>query len=785
MAGPAEVRAQVGSGAGRPDSGAGFDVLGLAVERKEGPAKATGEFVFPTDVRLPGMVVGKVLRSPHPHALIKNIDTSAAEAMDGVLAVVTARSLPDPVKIVVYGQDQADETILAVDKVRYIGDEVAAVAAVDEPTAEAALRAIVVDYEPLYAYTDFETAVEEARVEGRPLIHEGKPGNVAQEIHNVRGEPDRGFAEADRIFEQEYRTARVHQAYLEANVAVAHYTKAGRLDIWASTQWPTRTREDVAAILGLPVTRVRVLQTHVGGGFGGKFCPKLALLASVLSMKCGRPVRMANTLKDDFEAARPFGSSRIRLKTGVKNDGTITARALFTVMDNGAYSASGLSCLGVACTRANNVYRCRNVKEDGLSPYTNLVPTGAYRGYGNQVLSFAIERESDRIAKALGMSPAEFRLRNATLGNEVTVDGYVVRSCGLSETIRWAAEASDFEHRRPPEGPWRFGKGMSSGIHVSGNIISYKHWDASGALVRVDQDGKVELFTPEPDIGQGAHTVLAQIAAEELGVPYEDVHVHEIDTDMVPFGVGAVGSHITTVGGNAVKVAAANARRELAQTAAAMLGCPPEEVVIREGRVGRQGAPPELTLRDVAFRYYVDNCMPLVARGSWRSVGAKDPRTGLTNPSSAYSFATHVAEVAVDMETGRVKVLNYWACHDLGRVVNLRAAQGQIEGGVAQGLGFVLTEEMHFEGGRVTNPDFLDYKCPVATDMPVIHTHFVESNEPLGPFGAKGIGELAFVPVAAAIANAISDAAGVEVTELPVTPFRLLELIRKKNEARR
>jgi len=768
------------------DADAKFNTLGRSVERKEGPAKASGEFIFPTDVKLPGMVVGKVLRSPHPHALIKGTDTSAAERMDGVLAVVTAETLPPPVKITVYGQDLADETILCTDKVRFIGDEVAAVAAIDEKTAQAALEAIGVDYEVLHAYTNFETSAEEASAEGAPPIHATKPKNIALEIHNLRGDPAKGFAEADRVFEQEYRTARVHQGYLEGNVAVAHYGKDGRLEIWASTQWPSRTREDVAAILGLPVTRVRVFQTHVGGGFGGKFCPKLALLASVLSMKCGRPVRIANTLKDDFEAARPFGSSHIRLKTAVRNDGTITAKELRTLMDNGAYSASGLSCLGVACTRANNVYRCGNVKADGLSPYTNLVPTGAYRGYGNQVLSFAVEREMERIAKAMGMSPADFRLKNAVQGNETTVDGYVVRSCGLSETIKWAARASDFGRRRGPEGSIRYGKGMSSGTHVSGNIISYKHWDASGALLRVDQDGKVELYTPEPDIGQGSHTVLAQIAAEELGVPYDDIHIHGIDTDVVPFGVGAVGSHITTVGGNAVKTAAANARRELAQTAARMLECDPEEIEIREGQVRRRvkgGSAAEragagdLTVREVAFRYYLDNYMPLVARGSWRSVGAKDPKTGLTNPSSAYSFATHAAEVAVDMDTGRVKVLNYWASHDIGRVVNLRAAQGQIEGGVAQGLGFVLTEEMQFSGGRVSNPDLLDYKCPVATDMPVMHTHFVESNDPLGPFGAKGIGELAFVPVAAAIANAVSDAAGVEVTELPITPFRLLGLI--------
>ena len=521
------------------------------------------------------------------------------------------------------------------------------------------------------------------------------------------------------------------------------------------------------------------MQTQVGGGFGGKFCPKLALVASVLSMKCGRPVRIVNSLKDDFEAGRPFGSSRVRVKTGVKKDGTIVAREVKTIMDNGAYSSSGLSCLVVACTRANNVYRCKNVREDGYSPYTNLVPTGAYRGYGNQVLAFALERETERIARSLGMDPAEFRLINATQAGDVTVDGYVIRSCGLAETIRWVAEASDFKTRRPPEGSIRYGKGMASAIHVSGNIISYKHWDASGAIIRIDQDGKVELFTAEPDIGQGSHTILAQIAAEELGVPYEDVYVRPIDTDVAPFGVGAVGSHVSTVGGNAVRVAARNARLELEATAARMLGCTPDEVEIRGGRVRRRGSSErELTVRDVAFRYYVDNCIPLYARGSWRSVGGLNPETGLTNPSSAYSFATHVAEVAVDVETGKVRVLNYWACHDVGRVLNLAAAQGQIEGGVAQGIGFALTEEMQFEGGRVTNADFLDYKCPVAADMPAIHIHFVETNDPLGPFGAKGLGELAFVPVPAAIANAVADATGVEVTSLPITPWRLLEAMR-------
>lgn len=757
-----------------------FELLGQSLERKEGPAKVTGEFIFPTDVRVPGMVVGKILRSPHAHALIKSIDTAAAENMDGVLAVVTAQTCPVP--IIVYGQDKVDETMLATDKVRYIGDEVAAVAAVDEATAERALAAIRVDYEILQAYTDYNSCLDEASAEGAPLIHDGHAKNVAQEVHILRGDPAKGFAQADRVFEAEYRTSRVHQAYLEGNVAVAHYRKDARLEIWASTQWPSRTREDVAAILGLDISRVRVLETHVGGGFGGKFCPKLALLASVLSMKCGWPVRIANSLKDDFEAARPYGSSHIRLKTGVRKDGVIVAKELLTIMDNGAYSASGLACLGVACTRANNVYKCKNIKADGYSPYTNLVPTGAYRGYGNQSLSFAVEREMDRIAKALGMGPAEFRLINATGPNEVTVDGYVVRSNGLADTIKWTAQASELGKRRPDEGPIHYGKGMSSGMHVSGNIISYKLWDASGAIIRVDQDGRVGLITPEPDIGQGSHTALAMIAAEELGVRWEDIYVHPIDTDVAPFGVGAVGSHITTVGGNAVKVAAANARAELAAVAARLLECSPADIDITQGKVCNRALPQrELTLREVAMRYYLENYMPLVARGSWRSVGRKNPDTGLTNPSSAYSFATHVAEVAVDMETGRVKALNYWASHDLGRVINLAAAQGQIEGGVAQGLGFVLSEEMQFGAdGRVTNPDFLDYKCPVATDMPAIHTHFVETVDPLGPFGAKGIGELAFVPVVGAIANAVSDAAGVEVTELPITPVRLLELIKRR-----
>ncbi len=752
-------------------------ILGARKPRVDGAAKVSGKFTFPTDTVLPGMLVGKILRSPHPHATVRDIDPSAARAMEGVFAVVTAEDFP----MRVYGQDIPDETILATHKVRYIGDEVAAVAAIDEETADRALEAIKVDYEVLPALLDPIDALRAAKSEQPVLVHQNRPDNIAQEYHIDRGNVVVGFQEADYISEATYKTPRVHQAYMEANVAVAHATPDGRLTIWPSTQWPSRSREDIAEVLGMDVSRIRIIQAGVGGGFGGKFCPKVAMVTALLALKCGRPIRILNTLSDDFEAARPFVATEIRAKTGVRKDGTISARQLWTIVDNGPYSASGAGCLSVASSRGNNLYRMQNVKSDGLLVYTNLVPTGAYRGYGNQALAFALESEMDSIAKAMGWDPAEFRKKIATRTGDVTVDGWKIGSSGLVECIDWVVEASDFHNRRPTHGPIRYGKGMACGTHVSGNIVSYKHWDGSGAIIKVDRDGRVHLFTSEPDIGQGAFTALAQIAAEGVGVRYEDVDVHDNDTDITPFGVGATGSHITTVGGNAVKIAAEKARHEILAWAGRMLKLAPENLDVHGGRIYMKAQPTAalLSVPEVASDYFVNNYIPLFANGSYRTPGAVDKATKYGSPSPAYSFASHVAEVSVDMETGKVRVLNYWAAHDVGRVVNEMAVEGQVEGGVAQGIGFALTEEMLFANGKVTNSDFLDYKCAVSTDMPRIHTHFVEPIDPLGPYGAKGIGELAFVPVAAAIANAVADATGIRFTQLPITPFRLLEAVRK------
>lgn len=760
-------------------------VVGVRLPRPEGPAKATGEFLFPTDVKLQGMLVGKVLRSPHPHARILSIDTSAAEAIPGVFAVVTAKDVPAHK----YGQDVADENIFAVDKVRYIGDEIAAVAAVDEEAADRALAAIRVEFQVLRPIFDPEEAMRLATAPGAPpevLIHEDKPRNTGLETHITRGKGLAGFDDAELVFESTYSTPRVHQAYMEGNVATAHCQADGKVVIWASTQWPSRSREDIAEALAIDVSRVRVVQTQVGGGFGGKFCPKVALVAAALTLKCKKPVQVRNDLHDDFIAARPFVPCTIQVRTGVKKDGTLVARQIRTVLDNGAVSASGAGVLSVASTRGNNVYRLPNAQIDGYLVYTNQVPTGAYRGYGNQALAFALEQEVDRIADALGMDRAELRLKNATQTGDVTVDGWKISSCGLSECIEWAAQESDFGRRRPTHGSLRYGKGMACAVHVSGNIISYRHWDASGALVKVEQDGRAHIYTSEPDIGQGAHTVLPQIVAEELGLGFADVEIHQNDTDVTPFGVGATGSHITTVGGNAVKLAAADARRVLLEKAALMLAgqegiAAAADLTVRGGFVYRAGDQSKalLSVKDVALRYFIDNYMPILGRGAYRSPGAVDKATKYGSPSSAYSFGCQVAEVAVDMETGKVQVLNFWAAHDIGRAINPMLVEGQIEGGVVQGIGFALTEEMSLENGRVTNPDFLDYKCPVAADIPPIHTHIVESIEPNGPFGAKGIGELAFVPAAAAIANAIADAVGFHLTDLPITPFRLLQAIRQ------
>ncbi|WP_227761814.1 xanthine dehydrogenase family protein molybdopterin-binding subunit [Zhaonella formicivorans] len=754
-----------------------FRNIGQSVPRIDGWEKVTGTFKFPSDLKVPGMLYGKVLRSPFPHARIIKVDTNAAKAIEGVVAVITAEDVP-AAKI---GEAIADMNILAVEKVRYIGDPVAAVAAVDEETALKALAAIKVEYKELPAVFD----PEEAMQPGQPLIHEGKENNVAVFNHVVQGDVEAAFAKADVVVEDTFELPFVHQSYLEPNTCLASFEPGGRLNIWSPNQGPAWLRARIASLFGLKLSEVRVVQVQGGGAFGAKLPLTIEPICVALARKAGRPVFLANTREEEYEATWPRVPMKIRMALAASQDGTLLAKRSTIIADNGAYSNIAPGVLSTAVTRIDNLYRIKNVDNIGYLVYTNKLPTGMFRGFGNPQTTFAIEVLMDQLAVKLGMDPAELRIKNATRTGDVTVHGWEITSSGLTDCIREVVRRSGWDEKRKNKVPGR-GIGLACCIHVSGNRGVYPSFDGSAAEVRISADGMVTVFSGEGEIGCGTTTVWAQIAAEALGIGVDRVRVAEVDSDYSPFGLGAYASRVTVIGGNAVLAAARDARRQLLEAAGEILGLAPDKLDIRDGKI--------ISLVDNAvFKDFAEIATEacyrrggtvIVGRGSYvpSNVTIADPKTKYGNIAPSYSFGCQLAEVEVDQETGKVKVLKIIAVQDLGRVLNPTLAEGQLEGGVAMGIGYTFMEEIITKEGRILNPNFRDYKLPVATDMPPIEVAFVETLDPIGPFGAKSVAEPALVPTAPAIINAIRDAVGVYVTSLPVKPEKLLAALEKRLE---
>jgi len=751
-----------------------FSVVGKRLPRVEGHDKVTGKALYVADLKLPNMLYGKVLRSPIPHGKVLNVDTSRARKLPGVKAVITGEDTSK----VKWGAFINDMHVLAFDKVRFVGDEVAAVAAVDEATAQEAVDLIKVDYEELPAVFD----VFEAMEPGAPILHEGN--NIALHQKFVKGDFEGGMKEAAYVFEDKFTTPIVWHAYLETMGALASYSLSGKLTIWLSTQTLFMARQRIARALGMRIADVRLIQPNVGGGFGGKSCDEpTAMICGLLAQKTGRPVRLINSREEEFQASRPRVATNIFLKMGFRKDGTIAFKDTKVVNDNGAYSAKAPATTGVTLTRVDTLYRFKNIRGEALLVYTNKVPTGAYRGFGNPPMHFAVEQMMDMAAEATGLDPTEVRLRNATQVGDVSVHGWRVNSCALSDSIKKAAELMNWKEARTNKKPHQ-GFGMGCFIHVSGKR-HFGNYDGSSAVIKINEDGKATIFSGEGEIGQGAFTVLSQIAAEELGVPLKDVEISVGDTDSTTYCHGAYASRLTYIAGNAVKAAAADAKKQLFKMAAEMLEADPEDLTSREAKIFVKGNPSKaVTVSDVARGcLYREGGFPIVGRGAWdppSELQTKDTRDG--NTSGAYSYGTQMCQVEVDPETGKVKVLNFVAAHDSGKVINPMLGEGQIEGALQQGIGYALTEEMAFEDGKVMNPNFADYKILGADDMPEkIKIHFVETcMEPTGPFGAKGLGEPGLVATSPAIANAIYNAVGVRIKGLPMTPEKILNAIKEK-----
>jgi 4-hydroxybenzoyl-CoA reductase alpha subunit len=753
-----------------------YSVVGKSLPKKDAPDKATGRAVYTGDIRLPGMLRGKLLGSPHAHARIVSVDTSGAEALPGVHAVITARDVPS----VPYGVSPAryDERVLASDRVRHVGDAVAAVAAVDDETAERALDLIRVEYEVLPGVF----GIEEAMAEGAPRLHEDYPRNINTEIHHDFGDVERAFAEADLVREDVFRGQRAMQSPLEPHVSLARIETDGRITIWTANQAPHYVQHQLSRVLDIPMARIRVVKPAMGGGFGGKAeATRLDFCSVILARKTGRPVLMEFSRRETFAHGRGRHAQVIKLKTGVRRDGTLLGVHADILLDGGAYTSFGIITAYYSGVMLTTPYRLPNFRFDGKRVYTNLPACGAMRGNGTPQPRFAFESQLDLIAADLGLDPIELRRRNALQANDVTANEFQITSCEFEQCLDLVERRSGWREKR---GKLPFGKGIgvACGCFISGAgyPIYRSSFPHSSAIVRLSEDGtSATVFAGAPDIGQGSDTVLCQMAAEELGLPYADVNIVSSDSAVTPTDLGAYASRITYFAGNAVRDGAADARRQVAAVVAEDWGVPAESLEFRNGCFHAPGGARKRTIQDAAALAFSKRG-PVVGKGEYSPppLGGKFKGAAI-GTSPAYSFCAQVAEVEVDPETGTIRVTDFYDAHDCGTVINPLALHGQVEGSLVMGMGESLWEEVVHRDGAIVNPNLHDYLIPTAADAPRIHSFVVKSYDPGGPFGAKEVGEGASLPVMGAVANAVANAIGVRITELPITPERVLRALGK------
>jgi xanthine dehydrogenase molybdenum-binding subunit len=750
-------------------------IVGTSVKRTDVIGKVTGTAQYAGDVRLAGMLHGRIKRSTVAHANVRRIDATRALALPGVKAVLTHENVP---RVLHYGAPHPRSISVTCDqyildrKVRYWGEGVAAVAATSEEIAEEALDLIEVEYEPLPAVL----TVEAAQAPGAPRIHETSyAGNLLfKPVVVTRGDVARGFAEADLVIEGEYETGRPTPAYMEPNVCVCQWDNTGKLTVWVSTQAAFMVRGILAEVLGLPLTKVRVLVDHMGGGFGAKQdLFQHEFLCALLARETRHPVRMEYTRGETFVGGRSRHPCKIWLKQGFKRDGTIVAREARTVYNSGAYGSHGPGVTIVGTSALTSLYRCENVRLEGRCVYTNAPIAGAFRGYGVVQTYYALDIQLDEAAERLGMDPVELKLKNAVREGDIAPSGHPLVGHGLEDCIRRGAEEVGWARLRgrPREqsGTLRRGWGMGCEMHGSSAYPGIK--EQGNAIVKMNEDGTAVLLTGAAGLGTGAHTALAQIVAEELGLPFEHVSVVHGDTDIVPWDIGAFASHTTFMVGRAAQIAAGEVKRQLLKRAGEQLEVAAEDLEIRDGTISVRGV--------AGRRITVRECMgPKLGIPAANLVG-----NGTYTPTKSYSFAAHFAEVQVDTATGQIDVLQVVPVHEVGKVVHPIAAAGQIEGGIQQGIGHTLTEDYVVDPatGRSLNAGFVDYKMPLSMDMPPIRTILLETApDPGGPYGAKGIGEDPIIAIGPAIANAVYDAIGVRFRHFPITPEQVLAALREK-----
>ncbi len=794
--------------------------------------KSTGSGKYADDLTLPGMLIGKILHSPYPHAIIKSIDTTRAEKLDGVVAVVIGKDAPNPYGILPVGHD---EHAMATDKVRYVGDNVACVAAIDESTAERALELIDVEYEVLPAYFDPEDSM---KAESN-FIHDNKPHNLEKDYHHVFGDPDKGFADADQIAEARFIANEVTHGAMEPHCTLAAFEidpytgNMGRLTVQSSTQVPYYLQHKLSLVLEMPMSQIRVIKPLVGGGFGGKSeVIPLEIIAAVAARKAKAPVKITYSREEVFWAHRGRPRTIVDLKTGITKDGRITAVKAKVIQDGGAYCSYGVVTILYSGALLGALYDIPNIQYDGYRVLTNKPVCGAMRGHGTVNVRFAFESQLDELSLKIGMDPAEVRRRNLLKPPCITVNGLRVQSYGLPECIDQVYDRSGWKDRkgRLPKGR---GLGIACSHYVSGaaNSIIRSDMPHSTVNIKIDRDGGIVVYTGASDIGQGSDTMVAQIASETLGCSLNRVKVVAADTDLTPIDIGSYSSRVTFMNGNATLRAAQDVKKQIALAAAKKMNCAPEDLIFRSDKISKKDTAPLVTssgdvgvsVSPVPTASVSGRVEGQILRGSLqqkrKDEGPKDSlsfeeavvaaidfhgalsgtgsyapppearggkhKGGGVGPSPAYSYSAQVAEVSVDEDTGEVTVHKVWASHDCGRALNPVSVEGQIIGSVWMGMGQALTEEMVWKDGMLMNPGMLEYRSPSSVESPEIEPIIVESIDPEGPFGAKECSEGSLAATIPAIANAIYDAVGIRLHESPFTPERVLSALRAKKSQKK
>ena len=760
--------------------------IGNSIPRLESANKVTGKLTYLEDLKIKGMLHTKLLRSPLPHAKIVEINLLRAQKLSGVVEILTGDTLSESASWEShYGPVMRDQGIVAVDKVRYVGDIVAAVAATQPNIAEEAVELIDVEYQELPSVYESEEALDEAA----PILHEklqmaaeGMPDlpvhleggtNLCNHVRVEKGDIERGFSESDQIFEEIFTTPSTQHITLEPFSAAAYKASNGQMTVWSTVQNPFIIRQQIAEIFHLPLSRVRIISLNLGGGYGSKMYVKLEPIVGVLTCMTGRPVGITLTREETFQTITKH-AAKIYIKTGTKNDGTILARRCRIYLNTGAYAEIGPRVAQKAAYGAAGPYLIPNLKIDANLVYTNCIPAGAFRGFGLSQSAWAYESQMDTIARSLKIDPLKLREKNLLDEGGEFVTGEIIRSFGMKESLKKATTAIQWGEKNSHNGSSSRGKGLA--CIIKGTLTP----SISSATIRLNEDGSATVYIGTVDMGQGSDTVMAQIVSQELAIPIDQIEILHSDTDSSLFDFITASSRSTFHMGKAVQLASQEIKKQLSSMASAIFETAPEKVSFSNQSVHTQRKKGEcpLSYRDLLLKHFGIKGGNLLGRGMIKT--RKVNNKGELQSSSFWVPAVAIAEVEVNKETGSVQLLRYVTATDVGKVLNPQLCQQQVRGAAIMGIGQALLEEIVNENGLTINPNLLDYNLPRFLDIPDIETILVEHPNPNGPHGAKGVGETAIIPAPSAIANAVEDAVGVRIRDLPITPEKILSALSQK-----